>query len=215
MTEDIACMIDHTLLKADATSAQMEKLCAEARQFGFAAVCVNPSWVPLCSRLLGGSGVRVCTVIGFPLGCTSTESKAAEAETAIEQGAEELDMVINLGWLLDGEDRHVMEDIEAVVQAAQGRAVKVIIEVCFLNREQTIRACQLSKKAGATFVKTSTGFGTGGATEEAVRLMRQTVGADMGVKASGGIRTRDDALRMVKAGANRIGTSTGVAIAEG
>lgn len=215
MTEDIACMIDHTLLKADAKSAQLEKLCAEAMKYRFASVCVNPSRVRLCARLLKGSGVKVCTVIGFPLGSTSTESKAAETETAVEHGAEELDMVINVGKLLDGDEQSVLEDIEAVVRAAKGRTVKVIIEICYLDRELLVRACQLSKEAGAGFVKTSTGFGTGGATEEAVRLMRQTVGAEMGVKASGGIRNRDDALRMIKAGANRIGTSAGVAIAEG
>lgn len=215
MREDIACMIDHTLLKADAKSAQIEKLCAEARQYQFAAVCVNPSWVSLCARLLKDSEVKVCTVIGFPLGSTHTESKAKEAETAVEHGAEELDMVINIGRLLDGDKHYVLGDIEAVVQASRGKTVKVIIEICYLNQEQIVRACQLSKRAGAKFVKTSTGYGTGGATEEAVRLMRQTVGADMGVKASGGIRNRDDALRMIKAGANRIGTSASVIIAEG
>lgn len=215
MTESIAGMIDHTLLKANATESQMEKLCAEARQYRFASVCVNPSWVSLCSQLLRGSGVKVCTMIGFPLGCTSTESKAAEAEAAIAQGAEELDMVMNIGKHLDGDERFVLEDIKSVVRAAQDRPVKVIIEICYLNPDQIVGACRIAKEAGAHFVKTSTGFGTGGATEEAVRLMRQAVGAKMGVKASGGIRTRDDAIRMIKAGASRIGTSAGVAIAEG
>jgi len=215
MREDIAGMIDHTLLKPEATQAQIERLCAEAKQYGFASVCVNPSWVPLCAGLLRGSKVRVCTVVGFPLGCTSTESKAAETETAVEQGAEELDMVINVGRLLDGDDRYVLEDIMAVVQAARGRPVKAIIEICYLDEAAIIRACKIAMGAGAGFVKTSTGFGTGGATEEAVRLMRQTVGVKMGVKASGGIRTREDAMRMVRAGADRIGTSAGVAIAEG
>lgn len=215
MNAELAAMIDHTLLKANATSAQIEKLCAEARNHRFVSVCVNPSWVPLCARLLKGSGVKVCTVIGFPLGGTSTDSKAAEAETAVEQGADELDMVMNIGKLLDGDTDYVLKDIGAVVRAAQGRTVKVIIEICYLNREQIVRACQLSKVAGAGFVKTSTGFGTGGATEEAVRIMRQTVGADMGVKASGDIRTRDDALRMIRAGANRIGASASITIVEG
>ncbi len=215
MTESIAGMIDHTLLKANATESQIEKLCAEAIQCKFASVCVNPSWVPLCSILLRGSGVKVCTVIGFPLGCTSTESKAAEAETAIAQGAEELDMVMNIGKHLDRDEDFVLGDIKSVVRAAQGRPVKVIIEICFLNPDQIVSACKIAKEAGAHFVKTSTGFGAGGATEEAVRLMRQAVGVKMGVKASGGIRTRDDAIRMIKAGASRIGTSAGTAIAEG
>jgi deoxyribose-phosphate aldolase len=212
---DIAGKIDHTLLKPNATSGQIEKLCAEAAQYHFASVCVNPTWVPLCSKLLRGSGVKVCTVIGFPLGSANTESKAAEAETAVEQGADELDMVINIGKLLDGDDRYVLQDIEAVVQAARGRTVKVIVEICYLDSAQIVRACQLSKDAGAQFVKTSTGFGTGGATEEAVRLMRQTVGPRMGVKAAGGIRNRDDAIRMLSAGASRIGASAGIAIVEG
>jgi deoxyribose-phosphate aldolase len=214
-TQDIAGTIDHTLLKANATSKQVETLCAEAMQHKFASVCVNPSWVPFCRKLLEGSGVKVCTVIGFPLGSTSTESKAAEASIAVQEGADELDMVINIGRLLENDYDYVANDIEGVVKAAQGRIVKVIIEICYLNNEQIVKACQLSKGAGASFVKTSTGFGTGGATEEAVRLMRQTVGPDMGVKASGGIRNRADAIKMLNAGATRIGTSAGIAIVEG
>jgi len=213
--EDIAETIDHTLLKPNATSGQIERLCVEAKQYRFASVCVNPTWVPLCSKLLDGSGVKVCTVIGFPLGSTSTESKASEASIAVQHGAEELDMVMNIGRLLDGDFEYVSRDIKAVVEAGKGRTVKVIIEICYLDDQQIVKACQLSKEAGADFVKTSTGFGTGGATEDAVRLMRQTVGPGMGVKASGGIRNREDAIRMLKAGANRIGASAGIAILEG
>ena len=212
--EELAKSIDHTLLKPDASSKQIEKLCSEAKQYGFASVCVNPCWVPLCSEMLKGSQVKVCTVIGFPLGSTSTESKAAEAEIAVRQGADELDMVINVGRLLEGDDAFVLKDIQAVVHAAQGRAVKVIIEICYLNDAKIIRACQLSKEAGAEFVKTSTGFGTGGATEDAVKLMRNTVGPGMGIKAAGGIRNRQDALKMINAGATRIGASAGIAIVE-
>lgn len=212
--KQLAKAIDHTLLRPDATSEQIERLCAEARQYTFATVCVSPSWVPLCNKLLKGSDVKVCTVIGFPLGSTSPESKAAEAEIAVDQGAEELDMVINIGRLLEGDYDFVISDIRAVVSAANGRTVKVIIEICYLKEEQIILACQLSKEAGADFVKTSTGFGSSGATEDAVRLMRETVGPEMGVKASGGIRNREDALRMMNAGANRIGTSAGIAIME-
>jgi deoxyribose-phosphate aldolase len=213
--QDIAGTIDHTLLKANATSKQIETLCSEARQYKFASVCVNPTWVPLCRKLLDGSGVKVCTVIGFPLGSTSAESKVAEANLAVQQGADELDMVINVGRLLDGDYAYVANDIKGVVKAANGRIVKVILEICYLKNEQIVKACQLSKEAGASFVKTSTGFGTGGATEEAVKLMRQTVGPDMGVKASGGIRNREDAVKMLNAGATRIGASAGIAIVEG
>ena len=208
-------MIDHTILKADANVGQIEQLCNEAKQYGFASVCVNSSWVPLCSDLLSGTGVKVCTVIGFPLGAASTLAKAAETVTAVEQGAEDLDMVINVGRLLNGEFDFVKNDIKAVVDGAHGMPVKVIIEICYLNDRQIVKACQLSEEAGAKFVKTSTGFGTGGANVEAVKLMRQTVGDRLGVKASGGIRSRKDALRMIEAGANRIGASASIAIVEG
>ena len=211
---ELARIVDHTALKANTTTSQIDELCLEAKQYNFVSVCVNPSWVPRCIENLKNSKVKVCTVIGFPLGATSTSAKAAEAVTAIQQGAEELDMVINIGQLLDTNFDFVKNDIAAVVDAAQGRTVKVIIEIYFLNNEQIIKACQLAKEAGADFVKTSTGFGTGGATVEAVRLMRQTV-PDMGIKASGGIRTREDAIKMIEAGANRIGASAGIEIVEG
>jgi deoxyribose-phosphate aldolase len=211
----LASMIDHTLLKAEATRPQIEKLCAEAAEYRFASVCVNPSWVPLCKQLLQGTPVKVCTVIGFPLGSTGTAAKAAEARAAVADGADELDMVINIGRLLDGDGDYVAEDVRGVVGAANARLVKSIIEICYLSDEQIVAACKLAVRAGAGFVKTSTGFGSGGATVEAVRLMRRTVGPDIGVKASGGIRTRKDALAMVNAGASRIGASAGVAIVEG
>ena len=211
---ELAGTIDHTILKANATASQIDKLCLEAKQYNFASVCVNSSWVPRCVELLKDSKVMVCTVIGFPLGSASTLAKAAEAAVAVEQGADELDMVINVGKLLDSEFEFVKNDIAAVVDAASGRTVKVIIEICYLDNELIVKVCQLCKEAGAHFVKTSTGFGTGGATVETVRLMRQTV-PDLGVKASGGIRTREDALRMIEAGATRIGASAGITIVEG
>lgn len=213
--KELAATIDHTLLRADATAEQIVTLCDEAKRHGFASVCVNPGWVPLCAESLRGSGVKVCAVIGFPLGSTSTESKAAEASTAVKEGAEELDMVINIGRLLGGDLQFIRDDIRAVVDAGNGMPVKAIIEICYLSDEQIITACGLALEAGAAFVKTSTGFGTGGATEHAVRLMRRTVGPDIGVKASGGIKTKFDALKMLNAGASRIGTSSGVAIIEG
>lgn len=212
---ELAKMIDHTALKANTKAGQIDQLVLEAKEYGFASVCVNTSWVIRCVRNLLDSDVLVCAVIGFPLGTASTLAKAAEAAVAVEQGAEELDMVINIGQLLDGNYDFVRNDIAAVVKAAKGKTVKVIIEICYLDDKQVIKACQLAQEAGADFVKTSTGFGTGGATVEAVKLMRETVGPDMGVKASGGIRTREDALRMIEAGANRIGASAGIAILEG
>ena len=211
---ELARMIDHTALKANTTVSQIDELCIEAKQYNFASVCVNSSWVSRCAKNLENSEIKVCTVIGFPLGATSTESKAAEAATAIQQGAEELDMVINIGKFLDADFDFVKNDITAVVDAARGRTMKVIIEICYLNKEQIIKACQLSEKAGAHFVKTSTGFGSGGATVEAIRLMRQTV-PYLGIKASGGIRNRQDTLMMIEAGASRIGTSAGIEIVEG
>lgn len=208
----LASYIDHTLLKADATEAQITRLCEEAREHRFASVCVNPRWVPLCARMLAGSGVNVCTVIGFPLGASSSAVKAAEARQAVEDGAGELDMVISVGDLKAGNDEYVREDIRGVVKAAAGKTVKVIIEACLLTDEEKTCACKLAMAAGADFVKTSTGFSTGGATVHDVELMRAAVGPNFGVKAAGGIRTRQDALAMIVAGANRIGASAGIAI---
>lgn len=208
----LAKTIDHTLLKAVGTEAQVRELCAEARKHGFASVCVNPVWVPLCTRELAGSEVLVCTVIGFPLGANRSETKAAETRQAVAEGADEVDMVIHLGAAKAGDWKAVEEDIRAVVKAAGTARVKVIIETCYLTDDEKVKACEASARAGAHFVKTSTGFGTGGATVEDVRLMRKTVGDKLEVKASGGIRTCEDALRMLEAGADRIGASSGVAI---
>jgi deoxyribose-phosphate aldolase len=217
MTQKIAGMIDHTLLKPNATKAEIVKLIEEAKEYSFASVCVNPTWVRTAAELLADSpNVKVCTVIGFPLGASTPEAKAFEAKNAIENGANEVDMVINIGALKDHDDELVERDIRAVVEAAKGKAlVKVIIEACLLSDEEKVRACELSVKAGADFVKTSTGFSTGGATIEDVRLMRQTVGPDIGVKASGGVRSREDALALIEAGATRIGASSGVSIVKG
>ena len=209
---NLASYIDHTLLKADATEAQITRLCAEAREHRFASVCVNPRWVALCAQLLAGSGVRVCTVIGFPLGASSSAIKAAETRQAVADGADELDMVISVGDLKAGNYEFVRTDIRGVVKAAEGRTVKVIIEACLLTDEEKSLACKLAMAAGADFVKTSTGFSTGGATVADVKLMRAAVGPNFGVKAAGGIRTRQDALAMIEAGANRIGASAGIAI---
>ncbi len=213
----LAGMIDHTLLKPDATRTQIKNLCAEARQYGFASVCVNPTWVTVCAQELAGSSVKVCTVIGFPLGATPTDVKVFEAEKAITQGATEVDMVINIGALKDGNLDLVEADIQAVAAAAHRHAAltKVIIETVFLTDDEKISACQLAKKAGADFVKTSTGFLGGGANAHDIALMRQTVGPKMGVKASGGVRTYEDAAAMVQAGATRIGASAGIKIIQG
>ena len=209
-------MIDHTLLKQVASEEQIKKLCQEAREYHFCSVCVNPGYVPLCYEELRGSGVKVCTVIGFPLGATTTKSKIFEANEAIENGANEVDMVVNVGKIKSGNWQYVKKDIADLVTAVHGRAVvKVIIETCLLTDEEKVRVCQISKEAGADFVKTSTGFSTGGATVADVALMRKTVGPDMGVKASGGVRGPEDAKAMIGAGANRLGTSAGVAIAKG
>lgn len=216
MTQNIASLIDHTLLKQNATKEQIEKLCAEAKTYTFASVCVNPTWVALSAKLLKDSPVKVCTVIGFPLGANTSAVKAFETTNAIENGAEEVDMVINVGALKDGDFDFVQKDIEAVVGAAKGKAiVKVILETCLLTEEEIIKASELSKIAGADFVKTSTGFSTGGATIEAVKIMRETVGSDLGVKASGGVRSLEDLQAMVDAGASRIGASSGVEIIQG
>lgn len=211
----IASMIDHTLLKPNATQEEVGRLCVEARKFCFASVCVNPAYVGLSASLLKGSGVRVCTVIGFPLGSTTPTVKAIEARDAIANGADEIDMVINVGALKSGNTALVLDDIRAVREAARGKLLKVIIETAYLTREEKIHACRLAKEAGADFVKTSTGFGPGGATAEDVALMREVVGQSMGVKASGGIRDTATAEAMVKAGATRIGASASVAIVTG
>ena len=209
---DIASYIDHTLLKPDATEQQIRQLCAEAIEFGFASVCVNPTWVPLASHLLAEAKPMVATVIGFPLGATLPDVKAYETERAREEGADEFDMVINIGALKSNDLDLVEQDIAGVVAAAQGKTVKVIIETALLTDEEKVLACRIAKDAGADFVKTSTGFAGKGAIVEDVTLMRQVVGPDMGVKASGGIRSAQDALAMIKAGANRIGASAGVKI---
>lgn len=210
--EKVGRMIDHTLLKPDAREEDIRKLCQEARTHCFASVCINPGWVRLGSELLKGSGVMVCTVVGFPLGATATSVKAFETQNAIADGADEIDMVINVGALKAGDTRRVEEDIRAVVNAAKGHTVKVIFETSLLTDEEKVTACILSKKAGAHFVKTSTGFGGGGATAQDIALMRRTVGPEMGVKASGGVRDLETALKMMEAGANRIGASASVAI---
>ena len=217
---ELAKMIDHTILKANATQNDFEKLCEEAKKYNFASVCVNPYWVPLTSALLKNSTVKVCTVIGFPLGATSSESKAYETEIAILQGADEVDMVINVGAMKNDKTDIVENDILSVVNSARktGKSqnkniiVKVILETCYLTKDEIKKACICAKNAGADFVKTSTGFGTGGATVEDVALMKKTVGETMQVKASGGIRDYDTAIKMIEAGASRIGTSSGIAI---
>ncbi|RYI31504.1 deoxyribose-phosphate aldolase [Bacillus infantis] len=216
MATNVAKMIDHTLLKADATREQIEVLCSEAKEYSFASVCVNPAWVSYASELLEGSGVDVCTVIGFPLGASTPEVKAFETKNAIENGATEVDMVINIGALKSGSSDLVEADIRAVVEAAKGKALtKVIIETSLLTEDEKVLACELAVKAGTDFVKTSTGFSTGGATVEDIRLMRKTVGPEIGVKASGGVRSTEDAQQMIEAGATRIGASSGVAIVNG
>ncbi len=210
--EQIARLVDHTLLKPDATVGQIDKLCDEAREYGFASVCVNPYWVRHCAEKLSGTGTLVCTVIGFPLGATTTDAKVCEARRALEDGAREFDMVINIGALKGGRLGDVYRDIKAVVDAVAPHTVKVIIETCLLTDEEKVKACVISLAAGAHFVKTSTGFAGGGATVEDVRLMRTVVGSKMGVKASGGVRDFPTAVKMIEAGANRIGASAGVKI---
>ena len=213
---NIASLIDHTLLKAEATAPQIEQLCKEAAEYNFASVCVNPAWVSLAAKQLENSEVKVCTVIGFPLGAATSETKAFETSDAIEKGAGEIDIVLNIGALKSGLEDVVKSDVEAVVAAAKGKAiVKVILEVCLLTDEEIQLASRLSKEAGADFVKTSTGFSTGGATVESVRLMREAVGPELGVKASGGVRSLEDVEQMVEAGATRIGASSGVQIMQG
>ena len=215
MTQNYAAMIDHTLLKAEATRDQIKKLCEEAKQYGFASVCVNPTWVKYAAELLEGAESVVCTVIGFPLGANTPAVKAFETKDAIANGASEIDMVINIGAMKNGEFDLVREDIKAVVDAANGTLVKVIIETSLLTDEEKVKACELAVLAGADFVKTSTGFSTGGATAEDIALMRKTVGPEIGVKASGGVRSLEDMKLMVENGATRIGASSGVAIMNG
>lgn len=216
MNKELASMIDHTALKPDTTREQVEKLCEEAREFNFASVCVNPTWVSFAADKLKGAEAKVCTVIGFPLGATTTETKSFETKDAIAKGATEVDMVINIAELKGGNDDYIVDDIKAVVEAAKGKAlVKVIIETCLLTDEEKKRACELAVKAGTDYVKTSTGFSTGGATVEDIKLMRETVGSDIGVKASGGVRDLEGAQAMIDAGATRIGASAGVKIVQG
>jgi deoxyribose-phosphate aldolase len=213
---ELAKYIDHTLLKPDTNRAAIMKLCEEARQYQFASVCVNPTWVSLAKELLMGSGVKVCTVIGFPFGANTSAVKAFETEEAIRDGAEEVDMVINIGAIKSGDWDLVRKDVEAVVAAAQSKAlVKVILETGMLTQEEKVNPCEICKEAGADYVKTSTGFGPGGATVEDVALMRKTVGPEMGVKASGGVRDAETVFKMIEAGATRIGASAGVSIVSG
>lgn len=213
---DIKSMIDHTILKPDAKKDEIQALCQEAKEFGFYAVCVNPYYVSLCKDLLEGSKVKIATVIGFPLGANTSDIKALETKKAIDDGADEIDMVINIGALKDGDYGVVRDDIKAVVEAAKDRArVKVIIETSVLTDDEKIKACELSLEAGADFVKTSTGFSTGGATVEDVKLMKSVVKDKMEIKASGGVRDFETARKMIEAGARRIGTSSGVKIVKG
>ena len=214
--QELAKMIDHTILKAEATEAEIMQLCKEAIEYGFASVCVNPSMVKKAATILEGSEVKVCTVIGFPLGATTTEVKAFETEQTIKDGATEVDMVINVGKLKENNLEYVKNDIAAVVNAAKGKALtKVIIESCLLTDEEKVTVCTIAKEVGADFVKTSTGFSTGGATKEDIKLMRETVGPHMGVKASGGVRSNEDAMIMIENGATRIGASASISICNG
>lgn len=209
---NIAKYIDHTILKPIAQRKDIEKLCKEAKEYNFASVCVNPCWVSYASELLKGSDVKVCTVIGFPLGANDSSVKAFEAKTAIEQGASEVDMVINIGALKAGEYDIVKQDIQAVRKASAGKILKVIIETSYLTDEEKQKVCKICADVGADFVKTSTGFSDAGATTHDVALMAQSAGSKVKVKASGGIRTREDALKMIEAGASRLGTSSGIKI---
>lgn len=212
---ELASVTDHTLLRPEATAEEIERLCGEAMQYGFATVCVNSSWAPLCVERLMRSHTKVCTVVGFPLGAMCSEAKVAEAHWALKQEVDEIDMVLHVGQLKAGNRSYVRHDIEAVIAAAKGCVVKVILETALLTDGEKIAACEVAMEAGAHFVKTSTGFGPGGATVEDVRLMRGVVGDRLGVKASGGIRDRATALRMIEAGATRLGTSASVAIVTG
>lgn len=208
-------MIDHTILKANVTRAEVERVCKEALAYDFASVCVNTCHAEFVAKQLADSDVKTCVVVGFPLGAMMTEAKAFEAKIAVEKGADEVDMVINVGALKDGKLELVEADIYAVVEASKPALVKVILETCLLTDEEKIAACEAAVRAGADFVKTSTGFSTGGATAEDIALMRKTVGPDLGVKASGGVRTKEDVEKMIEAGASRIGASASIAIVEG
>ena len=213
---NMAKYIDHTILNADATEKDIQRICIEAKEYNFKTVCINPGWVDYAAHLLEGTDVGITTVIGFPLGANTSEIKAAEAKQAVEKSVSDVDMVINIGALKNEDYPTVLNDIKAVVNAVDGKAiVKVIIETSLLNKTEKIRACELAKQAGADFVKTSTGFSTGGATIDDVKLMRATVGPKMGVKASGGVRSYEDAVAMIEAGATRIGASSGIAIVQG
>lgn len=213
--EELANYIDHTLLATNATEEKIVQLCEEAKQHGFASVCVNSCWTATCARLLADSKVKVCTVVGFPLGAMKSETKAFEAAQAVADGAVEIDMVINVGWLKEGRLEAVERDIRLVKESCGEYVLKVIIETCLLSDEEKQRACRLAVSAGADFVKTSTGFSTGGATEQDVALMRATVGEKVGVKASGGVRSYETAIAMISSGATRLGTSSGIAIIQG
>jgi len=213
--EHIEKYIDHTLLAPDANQKQIEQLCAEAKTYNFASVCVNSCRAAQCSCLLKGTDVNVCVVVGFPLGAMDTESKATEAENAIKNGAAEIDMVLNIGKLKDKDYDFILKDISSVKKACNTKLLKVIIECCLLTDQEKVKACQLAVKAGADYVKTSTGFSKGGAKKEDVLLMRKTVGKDVGVKAAGGIHTYSEAVEMIKSGATRIGASSGIKIVEG
>lgn len=213
--ENLASYIDHTLLKPDATAKDIAQLCAEAREHTFHSVCVNSSRVAQCYALLADTQIMVCSVVGFPLGAADTDAKRYETELAVDLGAEEIDVVLNVGRLKDGDDKFVFRELRDVVEAADDRTVKVILETCLLTREEIVRASKLVVESGARFVKTSTGFSKGGATIDDVKLMRETVGPDFGVKASGGIRDRATAEAMIAAGATRLGTSSGIAIVTG
>jgi len=212
LIKNLACYIDHTLLKPEASLKDIEKLCAEARDYNFYAVCVNGSWVTQARHFLDGSDVKVATVVGFPLGATDSDTKRFETEAAIDNDAQEIDVVINIGRLKDGDDKYILRELRDVVEAAAERPVKVILETCLLTSAEKIRACRIVLDAGAQFVKTSTGFSTGGATIADVKLLREIVGEKFGVKAAGGIRDTATALAMIEAGATRLGTSSGVAI---
>ncbi len=213
--KNVAGIIDHTLLKPNASKEQIEKICQEAEEYAFASVCVNPCYVKQCAESLKDSAVNVCTVIGFPLGANTSETKAFETKDAIANGADEVDMVINVGALKSGDWDYVKKDIRAVVEAANGTLVKVIIETCLLTDEEKEKVCVIAKEAGADFVKTSTGFSTGGATPHDVAIMRKAVGPEMGVKASGGIHTAEEAVACIEAGATRLGVSAGIAVVNG
>lgn len=215
MSEKMADYIDHTLLKPEASENDIRQLCREAIENGFYSVCINPSYVKLAARELQGADVKICVVVGFPLGVTTMAVKTYEAAEAVENGADEVDMVIHVGQLKSGNEQYVFDDIAGVVRAAKGKIVKVIIETSLLSQEEKKKACLIARKAGAAFVKTSTGFGPGGATVADIELMRETVGGEMGIKASGGVRSAETARDMIRAGANRIGTSSGIAIIQG